>query len=169
MAAAPGPGRGLGPDRPDHLCGPAARRREPALSTVGRLDKDTSGLLLLAALGFQAAGYRPCELCLLQRWPHLAALLVGAVVLLARACTLGPRVTVLLAGLATMPYGLHHLWRLQLYGVVANAVAVKMPAIEMPTPSTAVSRGRPATTNERNVTMSTSSAISVDQTGTART
>lgn len=42
-----------------------------------------SGLLLLAALGFQAAGYRPCELCLLQRWPHLAALLVGAVVLLA--------------------------------------------------------------------------------------
>ena len=42
---------------------------------------------------------------------------------------------------------------------VANAVAAKIPAIEMPTPSTAVSRGSPATTNDRNVTISTSSAM----------
>lgn len=42
-----------------------------------------SALLLVAAFGFQAAGYRPCELCLLQRWPHAAAVAVGAAILLA--------------------------------------------------------------------------------------
>ena len=39
-----------------------------------------SALLLIAALGFQAAGYAPCELCILQRWPHLAAAVAGALV-----------------------------------------------------------------------------------------
>ncbi len=42
---------------------------------------------------------------------------------------------------------------------VAKAVAAKIPAIEIPTPRTAVSSGRPATTKERNVTISTSSAM----------
>ena len=42
-----------------------------------------SALLLVAALGFQAAGYVPCELCILQRWPHLAAAGLAAVVLFA--------------------------------------------------------------------------------------
>lgn len=41
-----------------------------------------SGLLLIAALGFQAAGYAPCGLCLLQRWPHYAAVVIGAIILL---------------------------------------------------------------------------------------
>ena len=41
-----------------------------------------SGALLIAALGFQAAGYAPCELCILQRWPHLAAVVVAGIVLL---------------------------------------------------------------------------------------
>ncbi len=36
-----------------------------------------SAALLIAALGFQAMGYAPCELCILQRWPHLAAALIG--------------------------------------------------------------------------------------------
>ena len=36
-----------------------------------------SAALLIAALGFQALGYAPCELCILQRWPHLAAALIG--------------------------------------------------------------------------------------------
>lgn len=40
-----------------------------------------SAALLLAALGFQAAGYVPCELCVLQRWPHVAAALIGAAIL----------------------------------------------------------------------------------------
>lgn len=37
-----------------------------------------SAALLIAALGFQATGYAPCELCILQRWPHLAAVIVAA-------------------------------------------------------------------------------------------
>ena len=41
----------------------------------------TSAVLLIAALTFQAAGYKPCELCILQRWPHLAAAVVGVAVL----------------------------------------------------------------------------------------
>lgn len=39
-----------------------------------------SALLLIAALGFQAAGYAPCELCVLQRWPHVAAMAVAGLV-----------------------------------------------------------------------------------------
>lgn len=36
-----------------------------------------SALLLLAAFGFQALGYAPCQMCLWQRWPHAAAAFVG--------------------------------------------------------------------------------------------
>ncbi|UXU73886.1 MULTISPECIES: disulfide bond formation protein B [unclassified Paracoccus (in: a-proteobacteria)] len=39
-----------------------------------------SALLLMAALTFQALGYAPCELCILQRWPHLVAVGVGVLV-----------------------------------------------------------------------------------------
>ncbi|MCZ0961154.1 disulfide bond formation protein B [Paracoccus benzoatiresistens] len=39
-----------------------------------------SAALLIAALGFQAAGYAPCELCILQRCPHVAAIAVAALV-----------------------------------------------------------------------------------------
>lgn len=39
-----------------------------------------SAALLVAALGFQAAGYAPCELCILQRWPHVAAIAVAVLV-----------------------------------------------------------------------------------------
>lgn len=39
-----------------------------------------SAALLIAALGFQAAGYAPCELCILQRWPHVAAVLIAGLV-----------------------------------------------------------------------------------------
>ncbi|MDO5603943.1 MAG: disulfide bond formation protein B [Paracoccus sp. (in: a-proteobacteria)] len=37
--------------------------------------------MLVAALGFQAIGYAPCELCILQRWPHLAAALIAALLI----------------------------------------------------------------------------------------
>ena len=43
--------------------------------------------------------------------------------------------------------------------MLANAVERKISAIDRPTPMIAVSRGSPATTNERNVTISTSSAM----------
>lgn len=36
-----------------------------------------STALLLGALTFQYFGYAPCELCILQRWPHLAAAIIG--------------------------------------------------------------------------------------------
>ena len=41
-----------------------------------------SAALLLAAFGFQAAGYAPCELCILQRWPHAAGVVIGAAIAL---------------------------------------------------------------------------------------
>ncbi|HWX49895.1 MAG TPA: ComEC/Rec2 family competence protein [Roseomonas sp.] len=47
-------------------------------------------------------------------WRRPAAVLAGMVL------------TSLLAGLATMPYGLHHFGRLQLYGLAANMVAVPL-------------------------------------------
>lgn len=40
-----------------------------------------SALLLAGAFAFQAAGHAPCELCILQRWPHLAAAVAGVAVL----------------------------------------------------------------------------------------
>jgi disulfide bond formation protein DsbB len=33
--------------------------------------------LLLGAFGFQLAGYAPCHLCWLQRYPHMAAVALG--------------------------------------------------------------------------------------------
>lgn len=42
----------------------------------------TGSLLLLAgAFLFQFAGWTPCELCLWQRWPHAAAVVIGVIAL----------------------------------------------------------------------------------------
>ena len=38
-----------------------------------------SGVLLAAAFLFQALGWAPCAMCLWQRWPHAAALLLGII------------------------------------------------------------------------------------------
>lgn len=40
-----------------------------------------SAALLLGAFGFQLLGYAPCKLCLWQRWPHAAAIAIGAMIL----------------------------------------------------------------------------------------
>lgn len=40
-----------------------------------------SAALLLGAFAFQLAGYPPCEMCLWQRWPHAAAVVIGALAL----------------------------------------------------------------------------------------
>lgn len=54
--------------------------------------------MLLGALAFQyIGGLAPCPLCLWQRWPHLAAVLIGAL-----AIWLGWRVLAVLAGLAAL-------------------------------------------------------------------
>lgn len=49
--------------------------------------------LLAGAFGFQAIGYAPCKLCIWQRWPHGAAVAVGALVL-----AFGPLLLLGLAG-----------------------------------------------------------------------
>lgn len=48
-------------------------RKLAALAALG------SALLLAGAFTFQAFGYAPCHLCLLQRWPHAAAIAFGVI------------------------------------------------------------------------------------------
>ena len=63
--------------------------------------------LLLGAFGFQyLGGLAPCKLCLWQRWPHGAAILIGALALATR----GPALPALggLAALSTAGIGLYH-------------------------------------------------------------
>lgn len=46
------------------------------LATLG------SAALLLGAFGFQhLGGLAPCKMCLWQRWPHAAAIIIGAILL----------------------------------------------------------------------------------------
>ncbi len=76
-----------------------------ALASLG------SALVLAGALGFEALGFPPCDLCLLQRWPHLAALMLGAVVLTLRLPAWAARMLMLagaLAALTTAVLGLYH-------------------------------------------------------------
>lgn len=40
-----------------------------------------SALLLAGAFIFQFFGYLPCEMCLWQRWPHAAAIVIGGIAL----------------------------------------------------------------------------------------
>jgi disulfide bond formation protein DsbB len=62
--------------------------------------------LLLGAWGFQALGYPPCKLCLWQRWPHAAAILIGALALWMRGPVLPGLGAV--AAFATGGIGLYH-------------------------------------------------------------
>ncbi len=66
-----------------------------------------SAALLLGALGFQyIGGLPPCDLCIWQRWPHLAAVILGAA-----ALALPGRLLPLLgavAALTTSGFGLYH-------------------------------------------------------------
>ncbi len=66
-----------------------------------------SAAVLAGALLFQAAGYPPCPLCIDQRWPHLAAAVLGALILAFRL----PMVLALLGALAaaiTGGIGIYH-------------------------------------------------------------
>ena len=65
-----------------------------------------SAALLLGAYTFQALGYAPCKMCLWQRWPHFAAVGLGAVALF-----YAPRLLAWLGALAaatTAGIGLFH-------------------------------------------------------------
>ena len=80
--------------------------RSHALSLVLLATAGSAGLLL-AAFAFQhLGGMAPCALCLWQRWPHAAAVVIGIAVL-------GLRMPVLawagaLAAAATSAIGLYH-------------------------------------------------------------
>lgn len=66
-----------------------------------------SAALLLGALGFQyIGGMAPCHLCLLQRWPHLVAVVLGLVALRLK-WALVPLLGAL-AALTTAGLGLYH-------------------------------------------------------------
>ncbi|MCJ7872236.1 disulfide bond formation protein B [Phaeobacter sp. J2-8] len=52
------------------------RKMYISLATLG------SVALLGGAFVFQALGWAPCAMCLWQRWPHAAAILIGALALL---------------------------------------------------------------------------------------
>ena len=70
-----------------------------------------SAALLLGAYGFQALGYAPCKMCLWQRWPHMAAVGIGILALLARGAPPLPRALAALGALAaltTAGIGLYH-------------------------------------------------------------
>lgn len=66
-----------------------------------------SASVLIAALIFQAAGFPPCDLCILQRWPHLvAAVLAGAMLLFRLPMLFAPFGAV--AALTTAGFGIYH-------------------------------------------------------------
>lgn len=72
-----------------------------------------SALLLAGAFAFQfIGGMAPCHLCLLQRWPHAAAVLIGLLALVLTRTSAGlQRLLALLGALAaltTAGLGLYH-------------------------------------------------------------
>lgn len=82
------------------------KRNLIALATLG------SAMLLAGAFAFQyIGGLAPCPLCLQQRWPHAAAVVIGVVALIVVAR--GPLLRFLatagaVAALATAGLGIYH-------------------------------------------------------------
>ncbi|WP_290751206.1 disulfide bond formation protein B [Amaricoccus sp.] len=73
-----------------------------------------SALLLAAALAFQhLGGYAPCHLCLLQRWPHAIAVVLGLATLVwprRELALLGALVMAAGAGIAAWHAGVEQGW-----------------------------------------------------------
>ena len=72
-----------------------------------------SAALLAGAFFFQSLGWAPCEMCLWQRWPHAAAIVVGLIYFLlpARAfALLGALAAAVAAGLAIFHSGVERDW-----------------------------------------------------------
>jgi disulfide bond formation protein DsbB len=65
-----------------------------------------SAALLAGAYLFQLSGLAPCKLCIWQRWPHLAAILIGASALAVPGRVLPALGAV--AALATSGIGVYH-------------------------------------------------------------
>ena len=68
-----------------------------------------ASLILLAAFGFQFAGYPPCEMCWWQRYPYMAAIAVAAILILGRKTHLrAGRAVLALLFATTSAIGLFH-------------------------------------------------------------
>ena len=77
------------------------------LATLG------SAAVLAGAFVFQAFGYAPCHLCLLQRWPHAAAILIGVLALVSGwrlLPWLGAAAAMTTAGLGLYHTGVERQW-----------------------------------------------------------
>jgi disulfide bond formation protein DsbB len=82
------------------------RRRFAILLAAGG-----SATVLAAAFAFQyLGGLAPCQLCLWQRWPHAAAIVIGALALILARGTLGRLLPLIgaLAALASAGIGVFH-------------------------------------------------------------
>ena len=91
-----------------HYPGPDVTRNSLILLAAGG-----SVALLAGAYFFQALGYAPCRMCLWQRWPHAAAILIGAVALFlpGRALPLlGAAAAATTAGLGVFHTGVERDW-----------------------------------------------------------
>jgi disulfide bond formation protein DsbB len=69
--------------------------------------------LLMGAFFFQALGYAPCKMCLWQRWPHAAAILIGALYMFMPRKALiafGALATAITAGLGAFHTGVERKW-----------------------------------------------------------
>lgn len=82
--------------------------------------------LLLGAFAFQAMGYAPCQLCLWQRWPHGAAVLVGLLALVTGKGQLawaGALAVLVSAGIGVFHVGVEQVWWDGLASCTANALS----------------------------------------------
>ncbi len=82
--------------------------------------------LLLGAFAFQALGYAPCQLCLWQRWPHAAAVVIGVLLLISRQgwlAWLGALAALTTAAIGLFHVGVEQQWWEGLASCTANALA----------------------------------------------
>jgi disulfide bond formation protein DsbB len=89
-----------------------------------------SAALLLGAFGFQAMGYAPCQLCLWQRWPHAAAILIALLAVWAGEqrqmpwfLWLGAAAVLASAAIGIFHVGVEQKWWEGLASCTANALA----------------------------------------------
>lgn len=81
----------------------------PALTSrlLTALAAGGSAAVLAAALVFQYFGVAPCDLCITQRWPHLFAAILGAL-MLAFGLPMGLALVGMAAALLTGAIGVYH-------------------------------------------------------------
>ena len=69
--------------------------------------------LMAGAFMFQVLGYPPCEMCLWQRWPHVAAIAIGLIALRIKTSLLqwaGALATAITAGIGAYHSGVERKW-----------------------------------------------------------